>query len=184
MDIGVTNSRAYTMAKFLTPKRVIVGLKFFYMVSRPAITMSNTKVPEETKKYTATREFCTELFGAITTMTVGSVIEWKLGQHFAKKYMGKKLAKKEFYEFLNNPISSAANLKRQKTKTAIMLASFIGAAFSGGILTPTLNNLFLNSILDKVIPKKKKPLPQIETNNQVNVFKQYNNFAQKPVGGF
>lgn len=178
MELRPTLASTYSIGGLLTPKNIVVGLKLVNMVSRPAITMSNNDIPEETRKYAATREFFTELFGVVTTLTVGSFIERQGGQYFARKHLGHNLDKKEFENLIKNSTNSLTDIKMQKTRTFILISSFVGAAFTGGILTPVLNNLLLNPIMSKIITKKTRhnsPEAALALNNQENVFKKYQN---------
>ena len=62
-----------SIGKVLTPTNIVAGVKLAEMGFRPAITMSNKEIPEETRKYAATREFFTEFFGFIATLTCGNI---------------------------------------------------------------------------------------------------------------
>jgi hypothetical protein len=174
MELKPTAASAYSAGGLLTPKNIVVGLKLVNMVSRPTITMSNNQIPEDTRKYAATREFFTELFGVVTTLTVGSFIEKAGGQYFAKKHLGRKLEKKEFENIVKNAANSISDIKIQKTRNGILLSSFIGAAFAGGILTPVLNNILLNPIMSRTFNRKHKNNTSeaaVSLNNQENIFK-------------
>lgn len=144
-----------SIGKVLTPTNIVAGVKLAEMGFRPAITMSNKEIPEDTKKYAATREFFTEFFGFIATLTCGNLIEFVGGQLFAKKLTPERqfLSQQQFKELGEKSVHSLREHDK-KIKIGILLSSFIGATFAGAIVTPLLNNIVLNKFMDKIIKKK------------------------------
>lgn len=137
------------LGKWLTPRNVLVAIIAHNMVARPSITLANKSLPEETRRYTATREFCTELFGLFNTLTVATAIE-RLGPRLVDRS-----ATKEILNRVRNADWDRLTPKDQRLKALILICSLAGAAFSSGIVTPIMNNLVLNRLLDKIIGKSK-----------------------------
>ncbi|EKE02132.1 MAG: hypothetical protein ACD_20C00421G0006 [uncultured bacterium] len=156
------------IGRIFTPKNATLGVITANMVCRPIITMSNKQIPEETRKYTATREFFTELFGLGTTYTFASAMENVIPKVIAKKLFNTDLTKN-----LANQIKSSGwdqlSPINQKIKGSMALSSFAGTAIAVAILTPLLNNIVLNKIMDRINGKNKKdatptPVNQLTTN--------------------
>jgi len=157
-------SLSTNFVRFLTPKNMAATMITANLICRPAITMSNKQVPEETRKYTASREFCTEFFGLVNNLVFVTFLENLGGQIAAKKETGQFLDKINLRK-IKREITPNLNLKEQKIKTGILLASFIGTAASAAFFTPLLNNFVLNKFLDKIIKKENK--------NEENIFKKH-----------
>ena len=165
------------IGKMLTPRNTVIGVISANMICRPIITMSNKNLPEDTKKYTATREFCTELFGLINTITFASAVE----------YLGPKLINNKLTRKMMNDVKKAdwdkLSPPDQKIKGAILVSSLVGTAIAAAVLTPLLNNLVLNKFMDKITGKNKtaapKPLiaetPKLATVNIKDSFSKFNN---------
>jgi hypothetical protein len=169
------------------PKYTIAGIIAANMVCRPIITMSNKEVPEDTRKYAASREFCTEFFGMINLFTIATLFEYIGGQRVSKKLTGKVLNRETFkrineqaMELLKNPID-------KQIKKGILIASFIGSVISSAVVTPMLNNLVLNKLMNKIGGKKddKSKLPETTSVNlpqnsgkDENIFNKYNKIVQ------
>jgi len=161
-------SLSTNLGSFLTPKNTYASIQVCNMICRPAITMSNKEIPEETRKYTASREFCTEALGLMNNLVFVSFIEYLGGQLSAKRETGKFLNKMDFKNIKNKTMSNLCD-KDKKIKSAIFLSSFLGSAFSASILTPTLNNLILNKMMKNKEEKHENKL--LETTNKVeNIF--------------
>ncbi len=139
------------MGKMLTPRNVVLGVIGANMVCRPLITLSNRQLPEDTRRYTAMREFCTELFGLFNTLTFTTAVE----------YLGPRLISKDATRKVISRIKGAdwnkLTAKDQRLKAAVLLSSLIGTILSTAILTPLLNNLVLNRLLEKIMGKKTTP---------------------------
>jgi hypothetical protein len=159
-------STLVSIGKTLTPRNVLVAVITHNMIARPAITLTNKNLPEDTRRYTASREFCTELFGLMNTLTFTTLIEW-LGPRLANRNATSKM--------INHVKSTDWNKlakKEQHLKAVILMSSLIGSAFSCGILTPLLNNFVLNQMLEKIIGNKQhpqgKPMPSVPMQNRSN----------------
>jgi len=126
--------------------------------------MSNKQVPEETRKYTASREFCTEFFGLANNLVFVTFLENLGGQIAAKKETGQFLNKDNLRK-IKKSVMSGLNPQEQKIKTGILLASFLGTAASAAFFTPLLNNFVLNKFLDKIIKNK--------NNKEENIFSKH-----------
>ena len=161
-----------SIGKVLTPTNIVAGVKLAEMGFRPAITMSNKEIPEDTRKYAATGEFFTEFFGFIATLTCGNLIEFAGGQLFAKKLTPEKqfLTQQQFKELGEKSLHSLREHDK-KIKIGILLSSFIGATFAGAIVTPLLNNVVLNKFMDKIIKKKdqKNKAPEAVSVNSTKI---------------
>jgi hypothetical protein len=157
------------------PKYTIAGVIAANMVCRPVITMSNKQVPEDTRKYTAAREFCTELFGMANLFAIGTFCEYLGGQIMAKKVLGKFLNKVEFKNIGKTDLN-ALSAEHGKIKTGILIASFIGSVLSSAIATPLLNNVVLNKFMNKIVGKKDKAPVLKETDTPKPLFEQENIF--------
>ena len=164
------------------PKYTIAGVIAANMICRPVITMSNKQVPEETRKYTASREFCTELFGMINLFVIGTIFEYMGGQLAAKKLTGKFL-NRETFKNIGASALNTLSADHGKIKKGILIASFIGSILSSAIATPLLNNIVLNKLMNKIIGKKDKSQPPAETNlfvpleQQKGIFDKYKKLA-------
>jgi len=171
-----------SIGKILTPTNSVAGVKLAEMGFRPAITMSNTEIPEDTRKYTAVREFFTEFFGFATTLTIGNLVERAGGQLFAKKISGKFLNKEEFKDIAEKAFNTLSDAN-QKIKAGILVSSVAGAVIAGAIITPVLNNIVLNKLMDKIIKKKdnKNKLPEITNNKEENIFSKYDKLVKNKV---
>lgn len=162
-------SMVTSLGQILTPKNATLGVIMTNMVCRPTITMSNKSIPEDTRKYTASREFCTELFGLLTTYTFATAVE-----NIAPKAIAKKLGvnlTKELFDSIKK--ASWEELKNKpelfKIKGTATVASFVGTAIAVAILTPLLNNFILNKFMGKILGNKDvKDKKQIEANVQAN----------------
>ncbi|MFA6988715.1 MAG: hypothetical protein WC197_01485 [Candidatus Gastranaerophilaceae bacterium] len=163
------------------PKYTIAGVIAANMVCRPIITMSNKQVPEETRKYTAAREFCTELFGMITLFGIGSLFEYVGGQIAAKKITGKFLNKETFSK-IGKTALEALSKDEGKIKTGVLIASFVGSIISSAIATPILNNVVLNKIMNKLTGKKDNA-PESKEINPPKSDKQENIFTSENIAG-
>jgi len=146
-------SLSTNFVRFLTPKNMAATMITANMICRPIITMSNKKVPEETRKYTASREFCTELFGLINNLVFVTFLENISGQIIAKKETGQFLNKTNLRKIKRTAINNL-NLKEQKIKSGILLISFLGTAASAAFFTPLLNNFILNKTIKYKKEKK------------------------------
>jgi hypothetical protein len=143
--------RLISIGKALTPRNVLLTVITHNMITRPAITLSNKNIPENTRRYTASREFCTELFGLINTLTFTTFVEW-LGPRLANREVTAKMID----HVKVNDWNKLAQ-KEQHLKAIILMSSLIGSAMSCGILTPLLNNLVLNQVLDKILNRNISP---------------------------
>lgn len=152
-----------SIGKVLTPKNTIVGVVVANMVCRPLITLSNKELPPETKRYTATREFCTEFFGLINTLTIGSLIEWGGKKLAAKKILKDKPFTPELEKTIKNTGWDALeNMEKNgkifkgatNLKGSIIATSFLGAALVASTITPVMNNIILNKVINKISGKK------------------------------
>jgi len=182
-------SLSTSIGNFVTkskPKYIVAGIIAANMAFRPVITMSNKQIPEDTRKYTATREFCTELFGMINLFAVGTLFEYLGGQITAKKLTGKFLNNLDFKNIGKNAVE-ALSPNHQKIKTGISVASFVGSVLSSAVFTPLANNVVLNKLMNKIIGKKgnKNKLPESISVNLVkpvikeeNIFDKYNKFVK------
>lgn len=170
-------SSLINIGKRLTPINIVAGIKLAEMVCRPAITMSNDQIPEDTKKYTAVREFFTAFLGFITTLTFGEVLEHVGAKIFVKKEFGENISMKEIKRIRDTGMQHLKDTKEEKIKTVIILSSFVGAIIAGAIITPLLNNVILNKYLNKIIKKKdpENKLPESNSSNkEKNIFNEYN----------
>jgi len=157
-------SLATNFVRVLTPKNMAATMITANMICRPTITMSNKQVPEETRKYTASREFCTEFFGLANNLVFVTFLENLGGQIAAKKETGQFLNKDNLRK-IKKSVMSGLNPQEQKIKTGILLASFLGTAASAAFFTPLLNNFVLNKFLDKIIKNK--------NNKEENIFSKH-----------
>ena len=158
------------LGSFLTPKNTYASIQICNMICRPAITMSNKEIPEETRKYTASREFCTEALGLMNNLVFVSFIEYIGGQIAAKRETGKILNKTDFKKIKNQTMSELCD-KNKKIKAAVFLSSILGSAFSASILTPLLNNLILNKVMKNKEEKHQNEQKLSEITNKVeNIF--------------
>lgn len=157
-----------------SPKNVSLGVITSCMIFRPIITMSNKNIPDETKKYTAAREFCTEVFNLLNTYTFVSAVEYLLPKVILRKEKALDLSKKGI-DLIKKANIGELLPPQQKLKGAVLLSSFLGAAFSCAILTPALNNIFLCKIIDKVTGTKQKKISDQNT----DVFKDIKEFQLK-----
>lgn len=166
-----------------SPKLTYASIQVCNMVCRPTITMSNKEIPEETRKYTAKREFCTEALGLMNNLFFVSFIEYLGGQISAIKETGNFIDRKMLKNIKKSTIYNLSE-KDKRIKTGIFIASFVGSAFSGAILTPLLNNLILNKVMNKNNTKKDKTpeLKKINLTKQLapeeNLFKKYNKLIE------
>jgi hypothetical protein len=155
-------SALVSIGQKLTPKNVTLGVIATNMVCRPIITLSNKSIPEETRRYTATREFFTEFFGALTTFSFATYFGENLIPRLAAKKWGVNLTK-DLAKTINNSSwdKLAVNPVFQKIKATRILSSFATTAIAVAILTPILNNLVLNKIMGKISGKKSPETPQV-----------------------
>ena len=145
-----------SIGRILTPKNVAIGMITTNMFCRPLITLSNPALPIDTKRYTATREFSTELFGLLNMLTFCTAVERFLPRLLTKTQITKAMGEK-----LKEAGWKALSESDQKLKAAVLVSSFVGALISTAIITPILNNLVLNKLLDKITGKTKTtPAPQ------------------------
>lgn len=140
------------IGKALTPRNVLVAVITHNMVARPTITLSNKSLPEDTRRYTASREFCTELFGLINTLTFTTFVEW-LGPRLVNRNISSKII-----DHVKATDWNKLAKKEQHLKAVILMSSLIGSAVSCGILTPLLNNFVLNQLLEKIISRSPKEI--------------------------
>lgn len=119
----------------------IIGLN---MITRPAFTMTNKDVEKNDRIYSASRVGVQEFIGLISHIFLASAFEWG----------GFKLAKsllKKNKEFLEVPTYKAAkNSASSVVKGSIALGSMLGSVAALAFVAPTLNNLFLPSLLKAV----------------------------------
>lgn len=140
-----------SLGRMLTPRNVVLGVIATNIVCRPIITMSNKSLPMETRRYTAMREFCTELFGFINTLTLATAIEIIGARLINRKATRKMIERIKAADWKQLPVAD------QRLKAAILLSSAIGTALSTAVATPLLNNLVLNRLLEKITGKNQKP---------------------------
>jgi hypothetical protein len=160
-----------------SPKNVSLGVMSACMVGRPLITMSNKNISDETKRYTASREFFTEFFNMINTYTLVSGVE-KLVPKLVAKKVGLKNLTKEGMELIKNTGREKLPLAEQKVKSSMVLSSFFGTALTVAVITPILNNLLLNKIMDKLPGNKKKgKTEEISKDQTANMFQNFNKVA-------
>jgi hypothetical protein len=150
-------SMLVSVGQKLTPKNVTLGVILTNMVCRPTITLSNKGIPEETRKYTATREFFTEFFGALTTFTFATFIGENLVPKLAAKKWGVNLTKELAEKISKTEWSNLTNPIHKNIKATKILSSFATTAIAVAVLTPLLNNLVLNKLMEKIWGKSKKP---------------------------
>lgn len=143
-----------TLGQRLTPKNVTLGVIMTNMVCRPTITLSNKKIPEDTRRYTATREFFTEFFGLITTFGFASAVEKYVPKMVAKKFFKTDLTK-QLVETIKNTGWDKLSPLQKNMKGVILGSSFVATALAVAVLTPILNNLLLNKMIDKIMGKNK-----------------------------
>lgn len=159
-------------------KNISLGISSACMIGRPVITMSNDKIPMETRKYTASREFFTEVFNMSIIYSLVTLAENFAFKNVAKK-QGLKFSKELFKKVTETGWENLLP-KEQKIKTAFALTSFLGTAATVAIITPLLNNAFLDKIINllpigKSNKQDKDTQPnQIATSNQTNVFQKFN----------
>jgi hypothetical protein len=163
----------------LTPKNVTLGVIATNMVCRPTITMSNKSIPDETRRYTATREFFTEFFGAITTFTFATYIGEKLMPKLAAKKWGVNLTKELADKINKTDWASLTDPVHKNLKATKVLSSFATTAVAVAILTPILNNLVLNKLINKIM----KPKTSAESGQQQQAQPQGTYGLILPAGG-
>lgn len=142
----------------ITPKNVTLGVIMTNMVCRPTITLSNKSIPEETRKYTATREFCTEFFGLATTYTFATFVEKSLPKFVAKKFFNTDLTK-ELVEKIGKTGWESLTTLEKNLKGVMTGSSLLGTALAVAVLTPLINNIVLNKLLGKIMNKKDPAKP-------------------------
>ncbi len=143
-----------TLGQRLTPKNVTLGVIVTNMVCRPTITMSNKQLPEDTRRYTATREFFTEFFGFATTFSFATLVEKFVPKIVAKKFFKTDLTK-QLVETIKKTGWEKLTPLQKNLKGLILGSSFVATAAAVAILTPLLNNLVLNKMLPKIMGRKK-----------------------------
>ena len=142
-----------TLGQKLTPKNVTLGVIVTNMVCRPTITMTNKQIPEDTRRYTATREFFTEFFGFATTYSFATLVEEIVPKIVAKKYFNTDLTK-ELVKHIKNSGWDKLSIPQKNLKGVILGTSFVATAIAVAVLTPLLNNFVLNRMLGKIMGKK------------------------------
>ncbi|OGI00811.1 MAG: hypothetical protein A2287_10385 [Candidatus Melainabacteria bacterium RIFOXYA12_FULL_32_12] len=155
-----------------TAKNTSLGISTACMIGRPIITMSNNKVPIETRKYTATREFFTELFNIPIIYLFVSAAE-NLVSKLVANQQGIKDFSKEMLDKIRLTEMTKLGVQDQKVKTALLLTSFVGTAATVAVITPLLNNALLGKIIDRLPMGKSKKQEQPSQVN-ANVFEKFN----------
>lgn len=157
-----------TLGQKLTPKNVTLGVIVTNMVCRPTITMTNKQLPEETRRYTATREFSTEFFGFATTYGFATLVEKVVPKLIARKFFNTDLTK-ELVEQIKNVGWDKLTPIQKNLKGVILGTSFVATAAAVAILTPLLNNFLLNKMLSKIMGKNKTETEKINTINVTTI---------------
>lgn len=163
-----------TLGQKLTPKNVTLGVIVTNMVCRPTITLANKQLPEETRRYTATREFSTEFFGFATTYGFATLVEKIVPKVIAKKFFNTELTK-DLIEQIKNLGWDKLTPLQKNLKGVILGTSFVATAAAVAILTPLINNFLLNKMLGKIMGKNKTGAEETKNNSAlstpVNEFK-------------
>ncbi|MEW5821860.1 MAG: hypothetical protein AB1782_16825 [Cyanobacteriota bacterium] len=160
-----------SLGQRLTPKNVTLGVIMTNMVCRPTITLSNKQIPEETRRYTATREFFTELFGLASTFTFATAVEKFVPKIIAKKFFNTELTQKLMDQIKNTGWDKLTAVQKN-LRGVILGSSFVATALAVAIITPLINNIVLNKMLGKIMGKKTQESSQ--NNNDVFVNSQNN----------
>lgn len=147
-----------------------LSLVSLIMIFRPLIMLTDTAVPMKTRRYAATREFFTELFGLINVAIVAKGLEtlvtaFAFDKHTAKagdKIIPKAVAKLKklniigTWRELTNGISKKLldpdweklAPKMKSVRGVFRSTAFVGVVLATAIITPFLNNYVIN---DKVL---------------------------------
>lgn len=149
-------SSVVSIGHLLTPKNTALGISGATMIFKPLITLSNKELPEDTKRYTALREFFSTLFSFTSIATLVGFAERNIPKTFAHKKYNIDLTenllhtiKKTDWGLLSNP--------HKEIKGVFLITSLIASASTAAILTPLLCNIFLNKLLTHIMGKKKEP---------------------------
>lgn len=175
---GYLMERLISVGKALTPRNVLLTVITHNMIARPAITLSNKSLPEDTRRYTASREFCTELFGLINTLTFTTFVEW-LGPRLVHCETTAKMI-----DYVKATDWNKLAKKQQHLKAVILMSSLVGSAMSCGILTPLLNNVVLNHVLENILKSNASSSKNPSTLTQRRFMPTYTRSAGQPIPTF
>jgi hypothetical protein len=137
------------------------------MVGRPTIMLTDNAVPMQTRRYAATREFFTELFGLSTTTVLLPFLEYFLPKWTDKTHT---LTGRKAFEFLKKADWKGLSPAQQAVKSRIVIGSWAAVVLAAALITPILNNKVINKkvlgvingILDKVLGKPATITPTVE----------------------
>lgn len=171
--LGVARSTAN-----ISPKLTTVAISSSCATFRPLITLSNKNVSEDTKKFTAKREFLTEIINCTLILSVVSAAEELIPRVLSKgkNFLGKPLTKEAFNKIKKSSYDVLTEGEKN-LKAAHNLTSLFVTAVCVAIASPFVNNFILNNFLSgkknkiaETQPKSNKS-PMIE--QQKNIFSQF-----------
>ncbi len=133
-------------------KHAITMLILNNLILRPFYILTNKEIPEDQKKYGATREAMQQVFNMCSHLGLSTVFEW-VGYNAGKAFINKRKdyypkAKKQFELF--NTFKKVKECERQKgikipdvISGSKALGSFFGSVMALTIVAPMLNNKVL-----------------------------------------